>query len=87
MGGDAQIVPGGGLQIEYDVVVVGLHIVGDLIPFKLITASRKRETNSALTLCALEGNLCALSRQLPFLALYDEVGHGAAAIFPGLEVQ
>lgn len=41
VGGDAQIVPCGGLQIEYNVVVVGLNIIWDLVPFQLIARKAK----------------------------------------------
>lgn len=46
VGGDTQVVPGGRFQVEHYVVVVGLHIVRDLIPFQLI-AKRRRQISNA----------------------------------------
>jgi len=78
VGGDAEIVPGGGFQVQNHVIVVRLHIVGDLVPFDLITTKVKNLRQSSKVF---------LKYVLPFLALYHKVRHGATTIFPGLEVQ
>lgn len=79
--GDTQVVPGGRFQVEHYVVVVGLNVVRDLIPFQLIA-----ERTSQISIVN-EISSCMPEDQIPFLALNNKVGHGATSIFPGLEVQ
>lgn len=78
VGSDAEVVPGGGFQVQNHVVVIGLHVVRNLVPLNLIAA----EVNN------LRSNSYAwLKCDLPLLALHHKVRHGASSIFPGLEVQ